>query len=52
MTDPSDPHSADGAELWDDSEVYANGPVEKAAIDAADTSMDWANPGSNYGNDN
>lgn len=48
-TDPNNSHSADGVEVHDDSEVYANGPIEKAAIDAADTSQDWANPGSNYG---
>ena len=51
-TDPADSHSADGAGVYDDSEVYANGPVEKAAVDGADTSKDWANPGSNYGNQN
>ena len=52
MTAPADSHSADGGGRHDDSEVYANGPIEKAAIDAADTSMDWANPGSNHGKDN
>ena len=52
MTDPANSHSADGGDRHDDSEVYANGPIEKAAVDAADTSMDWANPGSNHGKDN
>jgi len=51
-TDPADSHSADGAGVHDDSEVYANGPVEKAAVDGADNSKDWANPGSNYGKQN
>jgi hypothetical protein len=30
-----------------DSEVYAGGPIEAAALLVADTSEDWANPGTN-----
>jgi hypothetical protein len=30
-----------------DDEAYAGGPIEEAANQAADTSQDWANPGTN-----
>ena len=46
-TDPNDKFSADPNNSVDDGEVYAGGPVEQAAINEADTSMDWANPGTN-----
>lgn len=48
-TDPMDPIS--GSDLLIpkilDNEIYANGPIEEAAIQAANTSQDWANPGTN-----
>jgi hypothetical protein len=34
---------------WDDGEVYAGGPIEQQGIQNADTSHDWANPGTNAG---
>ncbi|MEM0965340.1 MAG: hypothetical protein AAGJ81_04190 [Verrucomicrobiota bacterium] len=34
-----------------DNEIYAAGPIEEAAISNADTSEDWANPGSNFGSE-
>lgn len=46
-TDPNDRFSADPSGGISDDEVYAGGPVEEAAINAADTSQDWANPGTN-----
>ena len=48
-TDPANPFSAGGeSEGFNDGEVYANGPVERTAIEGADVSQDWANPGTNY----
>lgn len=47
-TDPSDPNSASGPTGFTDDEVYAGGPVEQAGIDGADTSNDWAHPGTNW----
>ena len=48
-TDPADPFSAGGESVgFNDGEVYANGPVERTAIEGADVSQDWANPGTNY----
>jgi len=49
-TDPNDRFSADPNNTTSDDEVYAGGPVEEAAINAADTSQDWANPGTNNKN--
>ena len=49
-TDPNGKYSARGVlsgSAWDDGEVYAGGPVEKNGILGADTSSDWANPGTN-----
>lgn len=49
-TDPNDKYSARGAlsgGAFDDGEVYAGGPIEENAINSADTSLDWANPGTN-----
>ena len=51
LTDPNDQYSARGSLSgpdWYDREVYAGGPVEKAGIDGADTSNDWACPGTNW----
>lgn len=31
-----------------DDEIYAGGPVEENGIKSADTSNDWANPGTNH----
>jgi hypothetical protein len=31
-----------------DDEVYAGGAVEEAAFKSADTSKDWADPGTNH----
>jgi len=50
QTDPANRFSARGTlagNAYDDGEVYAGGPVEQQAIQSADTSQDWANPGSN-----
>ncbi len=44
-TDPNIAASATGAVL--DDEAYAGGIIEETANNAADTSQDWANPGSN-----
>jgi len=30
-----------------DAEIYAGGPVEEKAVKEADTSQDWAYPGTN-----
>ena len=49
-TDPYDKYSARGilvGPIWHDGEVYAGGPVEEKAVLSADTTQDWANPGSN-----
>jgi hypothetical protein len=49
-TDPANGYSARGTlagNQWDDGEVYAGGPVEGTAIKNADTSKDWASPGTN-----
>lgn len=55
-TDPANPNSAnpnafpgDKGPLFEDDEVYAGGPVEENAYKGADTSQDWANPGTNFG---
>lgn len=50
QTDPNNSYSARGVLTGADStdqEVYAGGPVEEAAISGADTSNDWADPGTN-----
>jgi hypothetical protein len=52
-TSKTDPNSANSAQgvlqgSWPDREVYAGGPVEKDGIDNADTSNDWAHPGTNW----
>lgn len=44
-TDPGNAFSASPQSK--DDEVYAGGPIEEAANQAADTSQDWANPGTN-----
>ena len=44
-TDPNNAFSA-SAQSKDD-EVYAGGVIEEAANKSADTSQDWANPGTN-----
>jgi hypothetical protein len=52
QTDPNDKYSARGVLIgstWDDGEVYAGGPIEQQGIQNADTSHDWANPGTNAG---
>ena len=47
-TDPNNKFSAVGGGInFSDDEIYAGGPVEQAGINAADTSQDWANPGTN-----
>jgi transglutaminase-like putative cysteine protease len=50
-TDPDDKYSAHGvlpaSGGWSDDEIYAGGPVEQAGIGGADTSQDWASPGTN-----
>lgn len=48
-TDPNDSRSASFSlgSQWDDGEVYAGGPVEEGGIKSADTTQDWASPGSN-----
>jgi len=51
QTDPDNNCSAAGALVcppFFDREVYAGGPVEQAGIAAANTSQDWADPGSNH----
>jgi hypothetical protein len=50
QTDPNDKYSARGVLIgssWDDGEVYAGGPIEQTGIQNANTSQDWANPGTN-----
>lgn len=51
-TDPASSTSASagvGAVAgFTDDEVYAGGPVEEQGIQGADTSQDWANPGTNH----
>nr|MBO6294210.1 hypothetical protein [Schwartzia sp. (in: firmicutes)] len=51
-TDPNDKFSAwnnGGAVIssHEDNEIYAGGVIEQQAIESADTSNDWANPGTN-----
>jgi hypothetical protein len=52
QTDPNDPVSASSGVSavagFTDDEVYAGGPVEEAGVTGADTSQDWANPGTNH----
>lgn len=51
QTDPNDACSAAGVFAcppFFDREVYAGGPVEEGGIAGANTSQDWANPGTNY----
>ena len=48
---PNDRYSAGGniyGPKGTDGEVYAGGPIEKDAINGADTSVDWAVPGTNW----
>lgn len=50
-TDPDNAFSAQGilsAGLFPDREVYAGGPIEEAGIKGANTSSDWAYPGTNW----
>lgn len=51
-TNPNDPFSASSGVAavagFTDDEVYAGGPVEENGIKKADTSKDWANPGTNH----
>ena len=50
-TDAANKYSARGALVgpdWDDGEIYAGGPVEQNGIQNANTSNDWANPGTNH----
>lgn len=50
-TDPADKYSARGSLTgsgFSDDEIYAGGTVEQAGIQGADTSNDWAAPGTNY----
>lgn len=51
MTDPNDDESATrGTGLFQgvvDHEIYAGGPIEAAGIAGADTTKDWASPGTN-----
>ncbi len=50
-TDQANKYSARGALVgpdWDDGEIYAGGPVEQNGIQNANTSNDWANPGTNH----
>ena len=49
-TGPDDDDSAEGSTNYGytDDEYYANGPVEKSGIDGADTSNDWAKPGTKW----
>ena len=50
QTDPANKFSSRGSlsgNAFDDGEVYAGGPVEQQAIQSANTTQDWANPGSN-----
>jgi hypothetical protein len=44
-TDPNNAFSASTQSK--DDEVYAGGPIEETANNSADTSQDWANPGTN-----
>ena len=47
-TDPDDAFSAQGPFAgFPDREVWAGGPVERDAIQLANTDQDWANPGTN-----
>ena len=47
-TDPDDAFSAQGPFAgFPDREVWAGGPVERDAIQSANTDQDWANPGTN-----
>jgi hypothetical protein len=52
QTDPADPVSASSGVSavagFTDDEVYAGGPIEEAGVTGADTSQDWANPGTNH----
>lgn len=50
-TNPNQKYSARGVLVgvsWDDGEVYAGGPIEQRGITRADTSQDWAQPGTNW----
>lgn len=46
---PDGPAGFTGA-AWLDAECQAGGPIEKDAIDGANTSKDWAHPGTNWPN--
>ncbi len=52
ITDPDDPKSAasgvSGFGGFGDQEVYAGGPIEQVGVTGANTSQDWANPGTNH----
>lgn len=54
LTDPKNKYSARGSNPlftdpgFSDDEIYAGGPVEETATLNADTSQDWANPGTNH----
>lgn len=37
-----------GGVTFSDDEIYAGGPVEELGVTGADTSQDWANPGTNH----
>ncbi len=54
ITDPADKYSASGflgrIGAWSDDEIYAGGPCEQNGILGANTSQDWAAPGTNKQN--
>jgi hypothetical protein len=49
-TDPNPGGAYSASSQYRDDEAYAGGPIEEAANKAADTSQDWANPGTNCKN--
>lgn len=46
-TNPNPGGAYSASPEYRDDEAYAGGPIEEAAKEAADTSNDWANPGTN-----
>lgn len=46
-TNPNPGGAYSASPQYRDDEAYAGGPIEEAANNAADTSNDWANPGTN-----
>lgn len=49
LTDKNVINSAIGGGVtFNDDEIYAGGPVEKGGIDGANTTNDWAHPGTNW----